>query len=711
MLDKTLEKLIWEKVKIGWIDQFHDYYSMLLNASDRNFCKDKEILELSKKLKSEIIKKCADLNKNSDNDAGQNYSLNNNDAGQNYGWTNDNDINQRISAGKTDLAKKNKEKKRTVSRNEMEEILKLIKTILLFESRINFDSYCQYIEYKRDAEKQFYFPRRKVLKSIADDMNSLVDGNLELLSISMPPGTGKSTLGIFLLSWVMGKNPNAPNLVSAHSGTLTRSFYDGALKIISDPEYLWKDVFPNNIRIITNAKDETIDLNETRRFSTLTCRAINASLTGAARCEGILYCDDLCSGIEEALNRERMESLWTKYTNDLKSRKKMGAKELHIATRWTVHDVIGKLEIECAAEDVNNGERYESLEKRNYENLEKRESEENKENYKNLEKENYENLEKRRSEKNKENENSKNFKENENSQKYKFINDKKNFQKYKFISIPALNENGESNFNYDFGVGFNRKYFLDMKHQLDDASFSALYMNEPFEREGILFREPELRRYFELPQDEPDSVISVCDCKDIGGDYLFLPIAYVYGSDYYIEDCVCNNGDLGILDGIVTSVLNKHKVKACRFESNASGARFAEKIQSMIRDSGGNTHITTKHSGNQQKATRIITDAPWVREHCLFREGRVREHCLFREGWVREHCLFREGNGIGRTNESYERSRIDQGTDYFRMMKFLCSWTQTGRNKYDDVVDGMSQLARFAQSLSGSVVQVFARPF
>ncbi|GMB10672.1 MAG: hypothetical protein Nk1A_7600 [Endomicrobiia bacterium] len=465
-----LENIIWRKVKTGWINEYFDYYSMLLNESEGNFCKDKNVLEYSKKLRNEIIKKCESLNK--------------------------------------------KEENKKISIYEIEEIMQLIKTILLFESRINFDSYCQYIEFQRESSKQFYFPRRKVLKSIANDMNSLVDGGLELLSISMPPGTGKSTLGIFLLSWVMGKNPNAPNLVSAHSGTLTRSFYDGVLGIISNPEYLWKDVFPNNIRIITNAKDETIDLNEIRRFSSLTCRAINASLTGAARCEGILYCDDLCSGIEEALNRERMESLWVKYTNDLKSRKKMSSKELHIATRWTVHDVIGKLEIEYA--------------------------------------------------------------------------DKENV---KFISIPAINETGESNFNYDFKLGFDKKYFLDMKRQLDEASFSALYMNEPFEREGILFRESELRRYFELPDEEPDSIISICDCKDIGGDYLFLPIAYVFGHDYYIEDCVCNNGDLGILDGIVTSILNKHKVKACRFESNASGARFAEKIQSMIKDSGGNTHI------------------------------------------------------------------------------------------------------------------------
>lgn len=52
----------------------------------------------------------------------------------------------------------------------------------------------------------------------------------------------------------------------------------------------------------------------------------------------------------------------------------------------------------------------------------------------------------------------------------------------KFIVVPALNENGESNFNYAYGVGFDTKYFEDMAANLDEASFKALYMNEPMPR-------------------------------------------------------------------------------------------------------------------------------------------------------------------------------------------------------------------------------------
>ena len=77
-----------------------------------------------------------------------------------------------------------------------------------------------------------------------------------------------------------------------------------------------------NIRSDTNSKEQTINVGEPKRFKSLTCRAIGASLTGATRCERILYADDMCSGLEESLSKERMDKLWQVYNTDLKTRKK-----------------------------------------------------------------------------------------------------------------------------------------------------------------------------------------------------------------------------------------------------------------------------------------------------------------------------------------------------------------------------------------------------
>lgn len=486
-----------------------------------------------------------------------------------------------------------------LSEKDIREVFALHKRTLLLCAPHDFDSYLLYVEFERDADKKFYPPRRKVLKVVVDAMQDLIDDNLDLLTISMPPGSGKSTLGIFFLTWVMGKFPDQPNLASAHSGMLTRSFFDGVLQIITDPEYLWRDVFPGTPLASTNTKEETIDLNKKHRFSTLTCRAINASLTGATRCEKILYVDDLCSGIEEAMSAERLDKLWMSYTNDLKSRKKLGAKEIHIQTRWATRDVTGRLEQQYGDDP-----------------------------------------------------------------------------RAKFIVIPALDENGESNFNYAYGVGFDTKYFEDMRNNLDDASFRALYMNEPIERFGTLFDVDSLRRYFTLPERDPDSIIAVCDTKDKGKDYAVLPVAYVYGQDYYIENVICDNGLPDVVDTRIVDILLKEKVKMCRFESNSAGGRVAKDVQKAIKEKGGITHITTKYT-TSNKETRIITNSAWVKEHCLFKD-----------------------------DTTYKRN-----SEYAKFINFVTTYTVMGKNKHDDTVDALSMLAEFAQSLDGSVVQVFKRPF
>lgn len=486
-----------------------------------------------------------------------------------------------------------------ISEDDIRFLFSLHKKVLYTAAPFDFESYLLYVEWEREPKKKFYVPRRKVLQPIVRAMQDMIDDKIDLLTISMPPGTGKSTLGIFFLSWVMGKFPDGQNLASAHSGTLTRSFYDGVYQIITDSEYLWKEVFPGVSLAATNSKEETIDLHKRHRFSTLTCRAINASLTGATRCDKILYADDLCSGIEEAMSKERLDKLWFSYTNDLKSRKKEGAKEIHIATRWSVHDVIGRLEMQYRDDP-----------------------------------------------------------------------------RAKFIVMPALDKDGNSNFDYDYGVGFSTEYFEDMRANLDEASFKALYMNQPIEREGLLYNIDELRRYFDLPLGEPDAIIGICDTKDKGSDYAFLPAVYVYGHDYYIEDCVCDNNLPNIVDARLVDILIRNTVQMCRFESNSAGGRIAEKVQGEVKKQGGITHITTKFT-SANKETKIIVNSAWVKEHCLFKDESL-----------------------------YKRQ-----SDYGQMMDMLGSYTVAGKNKHDDVPDGFAMLAEFAQSLSGGEIEVFKRPW
>ena len=81
------------------------------------------------------------------------------------------------------------------------------------------------------------------------------------------------------------------------------------------------------------------------RFKTLEFSSIGSGNAGKVRAMNILYCDDLVDGIETAMSIDRLDKLWQQYYTDLRQRK-VGtrAKELHIATRWSGHDVLGRLE-------------------------------------------------------------------------------------------------------------------------------------------------------------------------------------------------------------------------------------------------------------------------------------------------------------------------------------------------------------------------------
>lgn len=480
------------------------------------------------------------------------------------------------------------------------ELYSLHKKVWLAAAPHHFESFLLYIESNREPRKKFYPPRRRVLKQVVDALQELEDDKLDLLAISLPPGSGKTTLAIFYLTWLAGKHSDEPMLTGSHSNSFVRGVYDECLRIL-DPqgEYLWHDVFPLVSVSSTNAKDCRIDLGKRKRFETLEFTSIGTGNAGLYRASRLLYCDDLVSGIEVALSKERLDKLWETYTTDLRQRK-IGdhCKELHIATRWSVHDVIGRLE-----HDYGDSNRS------------------------------------------------------------------------KFIVIPALDDNDESNFDYAYGVGFNTKFYHEQRNIMEDASWRALYLNQPIEREGLLYQEDELRRYFELPEGEPDAIISVCDTKDRGTDYCAMPIAYQYGQDFYIEQIICDNSNPEIVETRLVMALLEHKVHMSRFESNSAGGRVAQKVQEQVKAKGGRTKITTKYT-TANKETKIIVNSPWVKEHCLFKDNSVI------------------------TDKEYKKA-----------LNYLCTYTMAGKNKNDDIPDAFAQLSEFAQSLEGNKVTVFKRPF
>ena len=488
--------------------------------------------------------------------------------------------------------------------------------LLMEAQNYQVDSGLLYLEKNRIPKERFYEPRRNVFlqHNIIGSLQDLMDDKLDIFALSVPPGCGKSTLEDFFLSLVGGWFPNDFNLSSAYSSILTRSLYDGVLEIINDPvEYTWHEIFPNVEIQGTNAKETTVNLERNGRFKTWTFRSIDGSLTGATRCNRFLTADDLVSGIEEALNKNRLDTLWTKVVNDLRSRRLEGCKEFYIATRWSVHDPIGKLQQLYAGNP-----------------------------------------------------------------------------RARFIAVPALDENGKSNFLFTVN-GFSEKYFNDAKESMDEISYNCLYQQQPVEREGLLLPPDKLKRFFFSKEDVPDecadeyiiipdkdadAIWAICDTKDKGTDFESLPIAYQYGDKFFFPDVVFDDTtDYDILDRKTADILIRHNPHKIRFESNNVGNRVAHNIQKMITGKC-RAEIETKPT-SANKETKILVNSDYIAKHFYF----------------------------------LHPSQYKAKSDYGLFMANVTTYTTRAKVPHDDGIDSLAMMAEYIQNPLGGKATAMQNPF
>lgn len=224
--------------------------------------------------------------------------------------------------------------------------------VLLLEAQSKIvDSAFMYLEKKREPKERFYMPRRKQFIKIGliEALQGMIDDKYDILCISLPPGTGKTTIEKFFHSAVIGWYSNGYNLFYSHSGDITRMYYDGVYDIVTNAdEYTWGEVFPGLKVTSTNAKLEQFNVGKYKPFQSVQCTSVGSKNAGKVRANKFLLVDDMIGGIEEALNPTYLDKLWDKYAVDARQRKIPDedgnpCKEIHIATRWSVRDVIGRI--------------------------------------------------------------------------------------------------------------------------------------------------------------------------------------------------------------------------------------------------------------------------------------------------------------------------------------------------------------------------------
>lgn len=482
--------------------------------------------------------------------------------------------------------------------------------VLLLEAQNKIvDSYFQYIEKKREPKDRFYMPRRKQLIKIGlvDALQGMIDDKYDILCVSLVPGAGKSTIEKFFHSAVAGWFPKDYSLFYSHSGDITRMYYDGVYDIVTnDDDYAWHDIFPKLSVTSTNAKMEQFNIGKYKPFPSVQCTSVGSKNAGKVRASKFLLVDDMIGGIEEALNPTILDKLWDKYAVDARQRKTQDTdgkpcKEIHIATRWSVHDVIGRIQNMYVGNP-----------------------------------------------------------------------------RVKTISVPDIDPvTGESNFDYEYG-GFTKEFFADQQLLMDEISYRCLYKQEPIEREGLLFPDDKIRRYFNLPHGEPEIITAQCDTKGKGTDYFVMPILQKYGEDYYCVDCVCDNtADYEMQYENASNTLVNNQVQECEFERNAGGDRVAMEVNKRVENKGWICNITDVPTETNKEA-RIFQCSNWILQHIIFKD-----------------------QSLYKPNEPY-------GV----MVSLLKRYSVTGKKQLDDVPDVFSNFAlRMTQGSRIAKVEVVHNPF
>ncbi len=179
----------------------------------------------------------------------------------------------------------------------------------------------------------------------------------------------------------------------------------------------------------------------------------------------------------------------------------------------------------------------------------------------------------------------------------------------RIVSVPCYDENGESNFLFDYGKGFSAKYYRDMEIAEDPVIFSAKYLMQPIERDGLVFNKENISFYNELPGEEPDRIVGYADVSHGGDDFFSLPVGYVYGNEVYIEKVLFKNkfgGDDYIRPFVKNILINNH-VSRCGVEKNNGGDFFSTLMQQDLRASNYHCNITTHNAPtNKRKLDRIL---------------------------------------------------------------------------------------------------------
>lgn len=223
--------------------------------------------------------------------------------------------------------------RKEVIKINLKEFEYLIKEYKLRQARMIFYNFCVYMD------PVFFTPEKKHLKQIADIFQRVEAGELKKVMVSMPPRAGKSYITSLFCAWMIGKHSDGAIMRNSYAADLAEKFSYDIREIIQKERYL--ELFSH----VELKKDKRAlqDWAITQaRESSYFCAGVGGPISGKG-CNLVAILDDPIKNVEEAMSETILDNVWRWYTGVHIARMTTGCPEIHIATRWSKKDPIGRL--------------------------------------------------------------------------------------------------------------------------------------------------------------------------------------------------------------------------------------------------------------------------------------------------------------------------------------------------------------------------------
>ena len=200
-----------------------------------------------------------------------------------------------------------------------------------------------FFEYCHLKAPDFYKYSRKFLIDMADELQTFLDSEDDVLVINEPPRHGKSRTAGNFVEWILGNDPKKKIMLGSYNETLSTRFSKNVRNAIQEVKVsaerlVYSDVFPETKIKYGDASMNLWSLEGTDTSYLATSPGGTATGFGA----DVILIDDVIKNALEANNANVLEGHWDWFTNTMLSRLETGGKIIIIMTRWHSNDLAGR---------------------------------------------------------------------------------------------------------------------------------------------------------------------------------------------------------------------------------------------------------------------------------------------------------------------------------------------------------------------------------